>query len=406
MTAVPNLHSTPMRKIPLRTASSLLLLVAAACAQPIPVTETTPAAASTADSAGFVTRLGIDTLAIENFIRTDNRIEANVVLRSPSTRHTRYVMEWQPNGTMTRLEAAEIPLVPGAVIRREVVTRIGDSLRIEVTDTGATRTRVVPAPPTTFPFIDMVHWPYELIARRAAVIGADSVMQPLLTGRATADFKVTRIGRDSMTIAHPFRGTMRARVDNAGRLLGLNAGGTTVQRTAWMPLEPVRARWAQLDAAGRGIGALSGRGSGASTIGNAMVKVDYGTPAKRGREIWGALVPYGKVWRTGANLATHFETDRELVLGSGSDTLVVPPGKYTLFTIPEQNGGTLIVNRQTGQGGTTYDQARDLGRVRMIPRSLAEPVELFTILVTPTGSTGELRLQWDRTELVTPIRSR
>ena len=405
-----------MRKIR-SSATSALVLLAAACSQPVPVDQPAPITQAkvaspvvVADSAGFVTRLGVDTLALENFVRTGNRMEANVVLRVPATSYTRYVMEWQPNGTMTRLEASEVPLTAGAPGRREVVTRIGDSLRVEVTDTGAPRTRMVAAPATTFPFIDIVHWPYELVARRAASLGADSIVQPLLTGRSTSDFKVTRIGADSITITHPFRGTMRARVDNTGRLLGLDAGGTTrkllVERTAWMPLEAARARWAQLDAAGKSVGALSGRGSGASTIGSAMVKVDYGTPAKRGREIWGALVPYGQVWRTGANLATHFETDRTLVLGSGSDTLVVPQGKYTLYSIPERNGGTLIVNKQTGQGGTTYEAARDLGRVRLIARPLGESVELFTILLTPTGSTGELRLQWDRTELVTPIRAR
>jgi hypothetical protein len=125
----------------------------------------------------------------------------------------------------------------------------------------------------------------------------------------------------------------------------------------------------------------------------------------RGRAIWGALVPYGQVWRTGANEATHIETDREIVLGggnAGADSVVVPPGRYTLYTIPEATGGTLIVNRQTGQGGTTYDAARDLGRVRLTMRPLSPSQELFNIALDP----GLLRLQWSDRELVVPLRVR
>jgi hypothetical protein len=132
------------------------------------------------------------------------------------------------------------------------------------------------------------------------------------------------------------------------------------------------------------------------------VTVNFGTPSVRGRAIWGALVPYGQVWRTGANEATHLETDRDLVLGSGRDTLVVPAGRYTLFTIPGAGGGTLIVNRQTGQGGTAYDATRDLGRVPMAMRALSTPRELFNIAVDP----GLLRLQWAEREFVVPVRVR
>jgi hypothetical protein len=94
------------------------------------------------------------------------------------------------------------------------------------------------------------------------------------------------------------------------------------------------------------------------------------------------------------------------VFGTGTDTLVVPAGRYTLFSIPERGGGLLIINRQTDQGGTTYDPARDVGRVRLTARPLPSTVEVFTIAADPEGSGGVLRLQWDRTELVTPFRVR
>lgn len=140
-----------------------------------------------------------------------------------------------------------------------------------------------------------------------------------------------------------------------------------------------------------------------ANVAGATLTADYGTPATRGREIWGRLVPFGEVWRTGANQATHFTTDRDLLLGNGSDTLVVPAGSYTLFSIPEREGGVLIVSKQTGQTGTAYDPAHDLGRVKLSAQPLSEAVELFTIAATPEAHGGALRLQWDKTELVVPF---
>jgi hypothetical protein len=203
---------------------------------------------------------------------------------------------------------------------------------------------------------------------------------------------------------------MRVRVGADGRLLALDAGATTrkllVERGRWVPLDAFATRWAAQDAGGRSFGDLSGRGKFEGTVSGATITVDFGTPAKRGREIWGALVPWGQVWRTGANQATHFTTDRDLLLGSGSDTLAVPAGTYTLFSIPEREGGVLIVNRQTGQTGTAYDATRDLGRVRMTPRPLANAVETFTIRADQEAPGGALRLQWDRTEMVVPFAVR
>ncbi|MDH3459037.1 MAG: DUF2911 domain-containing protein, partial [Gemmatimonadota bacterium] len=172
------------------------------------------------------------------------------------------------------------------------------------------------------------------------------------------------------------------------------------------PLDELAHRWAAADAAGQGLGALSGRGAVETTVAGATISVDHGTPSKRGRTIWGSLVPFGEVWRTGANQATHFATDHDLVLGSGDHSLTVPAGAYTLFSVPAADGGVLIVNRQTGQTGTAYNPDRDLGRVPLHARPLASEVEVFTIAVTEEGSGGLVRLQWDRTELVVPFSVR
>ena len=287
---------------------------------------------ATLDSAAFVTRLGSDTLVIERVIRSPRRVEAEVAMRVPRTTRTVYVLELSPSGMLRRMDAATFDTTAGGKTpaRRETITRVGDSLRIESTNGDERRTRAVPANANVLPFIDMVHWPYEIALMRLRTSGAPELSQPLLTGARVSNFALARVGADSMTVTHPTRGTMRLRVDPSGRLLGLDAGATTrklvVERRPWMPIDEIVRRWTAQDASGRSLGALSGRAKSSSVVGGATIGLDHGTPSTRGRTIWGALVPFGAVWRTGANEATHFETDRDLVFGTGADTLVVPAG--------------------------------------------------------------------------------
>jgi hypothetical protein len=131
------------------------------------------------------------------------------------------------------------------------------------------------------------------------------------------------------------------------------------------------------------------------------IYIDYGRPSMRGRRIMGGLVPYGRVWRTGANAATTLVTDVDLELGGTS----VPRGTYTLYTIPTAGGWTLIVNRQTGQWGTQYEPARDLARIPMQVSPLRAPVEQFTInLERSRAGAGTLALEWETTRAVVPFR--
>lgn len=135
---------------------------------------------------------------------------------------------------------------------------------------------------------------------------------------------------------------------------------------------------------------LSPRDTTRATVGSANVLVDYGRPSKRGRVIFGGLVPYDSVWRTGANAATTLVTDKPLVIG-GVD---VPAGTYTLYSIPSKTEPKLIINKQTGQWGTVYKADMDFARVPMTVTSLSSPVEKFEIAIRD----GRLHLIWDTTD--------
>jgi hypothetical protein len=131
------------------------------------------------------------------------------------------------------------------------------------------------------------------------------------------------------------------------------------------------------------------------TVAGGTIDIHYNTPHMRGRKIMGELVPYGKVWRTGANPATTIITSVPLKFGD----LLVPAGTHTLYSLPSADTWQLIINNQTGQWGLTYDQAQDLGRTPMKAKPMDSPQEVMSLSFenTTTNST-ELHIRWETTD--------
>ncbi|MBO6572940.1 MAG: DUF2911 domain-containing protein [Balneola sp.] len=355
----------------------------------------------TSNNAGYVTLLGNDTLAVEKFEKTDNSVSAKVVLRSPRTSLKSYELSLTDNGGIEEMTITGFDLESGfdseGVLERSY-KRNGDSLEVSVlTNNGSYRIIKSGYEEGILPFIDMVHWPFEIAFNNAMETTADSIDQRLLTGSRASTFIVAKIDSDSMTIRHPSRGVMGVNVDKNGNIIELDASQTTrkltVKRKNDIEINSIAKRFAASDKQGNPFGSLSGAIEEEFTIGNTVVNVSYGSPQRRGRDLFGGIVPFGERWRTGANRATHFKTSSDLKIGS----LDIPAGEYTLFTIPEKEGGVLIINKQTGQNGQTYDQERDLGRVPMTVSKKEDSTEGFTILVEEEGSGGVLKLVWGNT---------
>lgn len=353
-----------------------------------------------ANSAAFVTYLGNDTLAVEEFEKREDGITARVVLRSPRTTLSSYELTLDESGGIASMTRTDHSLKQGFSGEGEVVQSIqkeGDSLMIEMQTSEGMQNFSAPYEPGVLPFIDMVHWPYELALNRAAEADGDTLNQPLLTGNRLSDFVIAEIQVDSMTIRHPFRGVMGVDVSEGGNLQMLDAGLTTrklkVHRQESADFEQIAEKFAAADQQGNPFGELSEAKSGEFSFGGANFRIEYGSPEKRGRTLFGGVVPWGELWRTGANRATHFYTSSALQFGD----LSVPAGEYTLFTIPEQDGGTLIINKETGQNGRAYDESMDLGRVSMDISQQDESTEAFTITMEETEWGGVIKLIWGET---------
>lgn len=141
----------------------------------------------------------------------------------------------------------------------------------------------------------------------------------------------------------------------------------------------------------------SPRDSVSGKHGDANISINYGSPAVKGRKIWGDLVPYGKVWRTGANEATVFKTDKAIKV----EGKTLPAGQYSFFAIPGEKEWVLIFNKTAKQWGAyDYKEADDALRVTVKPQSVAPTAERLKYTITPAG----FSLIWENLEIPVSIK--
>ncbi len=360
----------------------------------------------------FVVRLGRDTVAFERVTRTGNRLVGELFTVNPRARRYRYVANLDRLGRISRIEitrtaSLDTPAEPGLLIVQEM----RDTMATVIVTRGSakpdtTRMRVRPG---AAPFLSLSAGLLEQLVMQARRERSDSVpIDVVVAGQRqpTPNYVAWR-GVDSVAIDY-FGSPFYLRVDNRGRVLGINGMRTTqkfmTERVNTLDLEGLAQSFVDRERGGQVAGAMSTRDTARAVLQlpPPTIWVDYGRPMVRGRSILGHIVPLNQVWRTGANAATQLSTPVDLRVGDAT----IPAGKYTLWTLPTPDGVSLIVNKQTGQWGTEYDPSQDLVRLAMRSESLAQSVERFTITVVPVGSGGEIRFDWDRTRWILPFTVR
>ena len=354
------------------------------------------------DSGAFVVTLGQDTIALERYFRTTTRMQIEGISRVPQTRIVRIGISWNDDGSLNRFDVVNGP-VPGsggqAAVRTSFVSD-GDSLNVEAAEgNNSPRSRRM-VRVGDVPFVNPFYSTFEVALRRSRA--ARSKKLTMLNQNGPVTYDVSWNGNVAV-LSNPEAGTLVVTTDTSGRMQSLSGAGTTfkieVRAASWPDIDGNGSAFAARDAKGGGLGTLSPRDTARAVIAGAVVTVDYGRPATRGRLIFGNVVPLNQVWRTGANAATQFETTKDIVIAG----VRVPAGKYTLWTIPSRGPWTLVLNKQTGQWGTVYDEAKDLTRVKVSSHIVNDPVERVTFKIDPTPTGGIIKLSWDRTEVRIPF---
>jgi len=354
------------------------------------------------DSGAFVVRIGTDTLSLEQYVRTPTQLRGEYVIRAPRSVHRIYTADLNPDGTIRhyQLVTHNISGGPGPMETRLTAEFTGDTV-VMVSPRGDSTVRTTLAVPRgTYPFTLHVYGLLEQIARSARASGKDSVtFTALASADRTSGGYIKKRGGDTLMLMFTEGqlagvGPFTFRLDPRGRLVWLTGKGSTIQvEVERVPSVPMAT--ATPSFAARPLGQLSVRDTARAAVGGADVWVDYSRPMKRGREIFGNVVPWNTVWRTGANAATQLNTSADLVIGGAT----VPAGKYTLWTLPTPTGWKLIINKQTGQWGTVYDPAQDLVRVDAKVEALATPVEQFVVTFEPNA----IVFTWDKTRVSVPV---
>jgi hypothetical protein len=364
----------------------------------------------------IITRLGTDTVAVERYTRTASKLEGDLVLRYPRVRTLHYVADLAPNGAIKSMTTTVVraSAAPGAPPTLRMVTNFGDTVAVIETmrngqpDTAASGRRVYRG--GVSPFIGTEPTSYGIYEQllASAKLGRDSVSYVLVAPGSdpSPSIILRRRGADSVAFTSTFfPGWIEvARVDSRGRILGVDATPTTIKTIAQsvpnLDVDALVKSWAAVESARGGVmGQMSPPDTVRSTVGGANVTVAYSRPFKRGRVIFGNVVPLNQVWRTGANAATMLTTDKALVFGS----TVIPAGKYTLWTVPTQSGAQLIFNSETGQWGTDYHADKDFARVNLTQTQASPAVEEFVIGVEPRSTGGVLSFAWDDRRWTAPF---
>lgn len=371
---------------------------------------------------GFIATLGNDTVAIESVARKGNTITSDDVDRCPLVRVRHTVIELNDNGSIQHL-VMNIH-TPGETANRRECKVIADvtanTVHLSKTDNTGTLNRDF----ATGGSIIVAHVPqmyslYELyfaaamkqVAASKPAPGSTVQLRQFYIDREFDRFplgkvRVQVLGNGKANVMHDWlSGTGEATMDSAYHMLKYSGAQTTykveVSRLVTPPnIKSIAERFEALEKQTGVINQLSVRDTVRSQIGNTIFTVDYGRPLMRGRKLLGDVIPYDRVWRTGANAATQFTTSAPIKLAR----MQIPAGTYTLWTIPHTNEVDLIVNKQFNQWDTEYNVTRNLGTAKIFTETLSVPVEKFTIFIVSTDAHhGKLILEWGTFKWTAPI---
>ena len=333
-----------------------------------------------AQSRVFIMMLGNDTVGLERVVKTGNKIEGTVVRHIPANSILKYSLVLAKDGHVEsyeqgsyRADGTPNPANPqtGAASAGLKMTFVGDTVIRDVPTNGQPAIRRSPAPKGTLPAIGGSWFAYELQIEAARKYGKANVMSFAANATAPVSPDIHIVTSDSAEIVNQgFRIGVRT---HRGMLEHGDASLTTqkldVTPTKDVDVMAIASVWAAAAGAAGPAAPTNTPDSVIATIGNAHVRILYSRPAKRGRELWGKLVPFDTTWRLGADYATQLKTDADLNIGGTK----IAAGTYTLWLLPSQGQSFLLVNtklldpRDTTRRlwGTEWDPANDIARIEV-----------------------------------------
>ena len=349
------------------------------------------ASLSAQERAGWVTKIGTDTIALETYERTATGLRGELVTRSPIAVHRIYTVTYGSGGPAYKLVTHNIGNAP--------------NMPAEATLAGPASDRL----PYLFPAMGLIE--DAVRAARARHTDSTTITGVQMTNGNPVNLTVRLFGRDSVHLyLGPIVGPFIGKLDATDRITQLS-GRFTTEKYEWVRVPNLDLATLGPKFASRAVAILSPRETTTVAFGGAGIAITYGSPSVRGRAVFGGLVPWGQVWRAGANAATTFTTTAAVSIAGHA----IPAGAYTLFLLPTPTAWTLVINRQTlapceatcpaqraPLWGTDYSADSDFLRVPMLVQQSPALIEHFGITATPqSGLTGDgalLTFAWEHTK--------
>jgi hypothetical protein len=355
----------------------------------------------------FIVKLGNDTIGLEKVVRTGNRVDGVIARHFPANSMVRYSLTLGKDGRVESYEqgsyrADGTPQAPNAQTGAAAVglkmTFAGDSVIREVSMNGAPVIRRTMVPKGTLPAMGGSWFGTELQVAAAKKDGKAYVIGFPATATAATSPDIRMTGNDSAEIVNQgFR--VGVKTDKNGHIVHGDQSLTTqkydVTVTKDVDLVALEAAWGAKDVVGAVVAPTNTPDTVNATVGNAHVTILYSRPARRGRELWGKLVPYDTTWRLGADFATQLKTDADLNIGGTK----VAAGTYTLWLVPSQGPTYLLVNTKLQDPrdptrrlwGTEWDPANDIAKIQVQKHmNLPTEEERFHIFI----DNGMLMMHW------------
>ncbi len=348
----------------------------------------------------LVYTLGKDTSAIGNFELNGNKFSLTVVSMSPYVNVSKLNGEFFPDGELMNAEGYNYDAAKGkdSVSYSYKLRYANDTTFIETKSRNRGGTRKYPVKIMVANSLggDALVFMPALLASFAPAHTGDSVISSHIVFNSARKFIIKRTGNHKLLMGSAVMGMFTIFLDDKGKIRSVDGIGTSfnIKGTAgpYLDLDSVIAASVKRQGLHPQLGVINKPDSVKAVINTAEIKIIYSRPSVRGRVIFGEVVPWNRIWRTGADAATKITLSQPLYF-AGKE---LPAGEYSIFTLPTQHGWTLIFNKQANIWGTEHNADYDLLKVPMTTIASPDTTEVMTIEVNARGNGGVITVAWDK----------
>ena len=355
-------------------------------------------------TASFIGRMGVDTVLVETYTMINNHLYGKAFIRVPEDYIGEFSIHFYPDGTIREFNInamdpfnSSIPFAAksGVFEYRLNMNCLNNTCTYYNSEKGQSSETIFKHPASKMdfvggwvPLISLMEW----TCMRLVKSGKQELPLKMINHHiGVYDIGVHFLNKDTIIFGGPFLEYTKIKIDEDGRILNTNGIGTPwnyyVTKYPPIDIDKIAKRMAKT----KGIGIPSPTETIKSRVQNSNISVTYGRPLKRGRKIFGGVVPYDSLWRTGANSPTSISFENDIKIGN----IIIPKGQYSIYTIPKQNEWTLIFNTDLTTWPTDPNRSKDFAQV-VIPAKKTENIkQQFTIAVEELKNRGVLKFSWD-----------